>query len=670
MTDTTRVNPTSNQPETHQYLDKVDGAKEHTPAGKVIEFVRDEFSTKPSDASAAAKRASQNDTFAESIADTAAMLPGFVGLVGTVLRPILLHDSNKSALNDVKNLAEGVALHFVSKAALGLTTREAAVTAETTMLLNMSVLGAGTGVVKTGLEPANWRNEDGSVSLYNGTRNMLEAGAFGAGAGLALGGVGYLGNQLVSSVGSRLSSSQFTGSHFLSNSLIEPALKIGGVGYVTGFVSGGISSYRKQGNFADALSDANASGLMGMGTSLFATAAGSMTTRFTDARSETSTNAPVSNHTRDSSPAGGNTTTDIKTSAIIESKPHSPVFVITNRPEVGSAQNDTVRYYSMNVPTTASAGAENASMNLDMIPLTKFRFLKQISALSKDEGEVGIYFHGVRNAPNEAALDAALIGRGKPMVVLDWASTNKNDMGFHPSRWLTTQVESDYNSAWRSQQFMTESVKNLGRLLGYESLHLYAHSAGALNQGRTLAALQTTGESVASATWLHPDIKLKDFVAAFPFMHRAADSMNFVTAPMDLTLHSGRLLDFFVNRKHYLYDSQTKGGISLGTTRPKDLVGAVADHVHSDYFKSWQTENGFGHFPAPHVLENLSRTSRPVFTLAKSNSVNIQLRLPALETLLDIQNRTQLSPEIMAQTGTLGSIGPADYSAIKAMYIR
>jgi len=145
--------------------------------------------------------------------------------------------------------------------------------------------------------------------------------------------------------------------------------------------------------------------------------------------------------------------------------------------------------------------------------------------------------------------------------------------------------------------------------------------------------------------------------------------MNFVTAPLDLALQSGRLMDFFVQRNHYLYNSQTKGGISLGTTQRQNLVSSVADHVDPEYFKSWQTESGIGHFPAPDVLENLPRTSPPVFALARSNSVNTRLALPAEKTLLDGPERTRLSPEIMAQTGAVGSIGPAEYSAIKAMYV-
>ncbi|MBX9685760.1 MAG: hypothetical protein K2X27_03600, partial [Candidatus Obscuribacterales bacterium] len=211
------------------------------------------------------------------------------------------------------------------------------------------------------------------------------------------------------------------------------------------------------------------------------------------------------------------------------------VYGVTNR-KIGrngilldSLAPNEMNYYRKKISLDSLSSLKSVNFDPRVEILSKEQFHANLSsAYPFTNGRIGVYFPGIRNSPAEAAYDAALLSRrlGQPFVVEDWASSSKTN-----SKWYQffSQVENDYKQSFASQPMMTSSVLDLVSAVGAERLDLVAHSRGAVNQSRTLLALQALGPEfqVKSATFAHPDIDLSDFHEAFPYMYRGAKQMNF-----------------------------------------------------------------------------------------------------------------------------------------------
>lgn len=275
--------------------------------------------------------------------------------------------------------------------------------------------------------------------------------------------------------------------------------------------------------------------------------------RKSEKKPENKTEADQANPFHDSDPrvlprGGGHAGIDGQTSLVT-------VYGVSNRPldekghftEFSGAVGTTqpVRYFKQTVAIGKNGAEHLASGGTWTEIISQSEFNKAVDAAVKSHGgKLGIYTHGIRNAPEEAGKKAAELAfdMHRTFVVEDWASTTPDAASKH---WYqiprdlaknVNQENTDYQSSYDSQKMISNSVVGLVRRYGGDNVDLVAHSRGSMNQVRTLASLQSAGLRVNSATFGHSDIDANDFAVSLLATSRAASHMNILYNPKDEAL--------------------------------------------------------------------------------------------------------------------------------------
>lgn len=273
-----------------------------------------------------------------------------------------------------------------------------------------------------------------------------------------------------------------------------------------------------------------------------------------------------------------------------DGKSFLPLMELEDLDKNTSYYKQTIRF------ETDSKSALVAETAGDITLLNSEQYLAEI-ARSKEtnNGKLGIYIPGIRNAPGVAAFNAGQMARSMQatIVVADWASSSPRENEGVVD--MVSQTMDDTRAAIKSQPFIDRGIVTLLERLGSGNVDLIAHSRGASLLCNSLSTLQSLGmPPVKAATFLHGDKATEKYIEMFPQMYRAANRVNFVVDRNDLALKLSSAARFMVtpvlDKDWRLFPSTANIG-SVG------LTGAMKErtrpYVSDNYFRVFQ-DTGFG----------------------------------------------------------------------------